>query len=247
MNERRRAVIVFIIPLVLYCDLSVSVNVESETDTSNTASTLIWFQERESGTESYSVRMIVDTHYLRIDDGEESSGFVLFDRVRKAIYSVDHDNRSVLVLSSEEVKRDKPGKFDLAEQEVSSHGSPPIGGHRVKIHRLYTNGQLCFEVAAAAGLLEGAVYALREFHHALAAEHAIMMQHTPQELASDCDLSDLVFAPDRHLQFGFPVWQRDYNGKLRELRDYDADYPTDPRLFDLPKGYRRVTTVGLRR
>ncbi len=240
------AVIVSLLALVLYCTVSVSAAVESRVDNPKSVSTLIWFQERESGTENYLVRMIANNRYLRIDDGEESSGFVLFNRDQKTIYSVDHENRSVLVLSDKAVILDKPEMFDLTEEEVSSEGSPPIGGKKVKIHRLYTNKQLCFEVASAAGLLDDAVDVLREFHRALAAEQAIMMQHMPKELASDCDLSDMVFVPDRYLRFGFPVRQRDYNEKLRELRDFDSNYQADPRLFELPMGYRRITTEGLR-
>ncbi len=215
-------------------------------DRPKSASTLIWFQERESGTDFYLVRMIANKHYLRIDDGEQSTGYVLFNRDQKTIYSVDHDNQSVLVLSGKAIKVDKPKMFELTEEELSSEGSPQIGDNRVKIHRLYTNKQLCFEVASAAGLLEDAVDVLREFHRALAAEQAVVMRHMPKDLASDCDLSDMVFAPDRHLRFGFPVRQQDYNGKLRELRDFDSNYQADPRLFELPMEYRRITTEGLR-
>lgn len=232
--------------LVLYCSSTVSATVGSGVDKPKSVSTLIWFQERESGTEYYLVRMIANSRYLRIDEGEESNGFVLFNRDQKTIYSVDHENRSVLVLSDKAVDFDKPKTFDLTEEEVRSEGSPQISGNEVKIHRLYTNKQLCFEVASAAGLLEDAVDVLREFHRALAFEQAILMQHMPKDLASDCDLSDMVFMPDRHLRFGFPIRQRDYNGKLRELRDFDSNYQADPRLFELPMGYRRVTTEGLR-
>jgi hypothetical protein len=247
MSERQLpAVIVSFMALVLYCSSTVSATVGSGLDKPQSVSTLIWFQERESGTDYYLVRMIANNRYLRIDDGEESNGFVLFNRDQKTIYSVDHENRSVLVLSDKAVDLATPKTFHLTEEEVSSGGSPQIGGNKVRIHRLYTNKQLCFEVASAAGLLEDAVDVLREFHRALAAEQAIMMQHMPKDLASDCDLSDMVFVPDRHLRFGFPVRQRDYNGKFRELRDFDTSYQADPRLFQLPMGYRRVTTEGLR-
>jgi hypothetical protein len=246
MSERQwPAVIASFIVLVLYGGLSVGAAVGSGTDNPKSVSTLIWFQERESGTDYYPVRMIVSNRYLRIDDGEDSSGFVLFNRDRRTIYSVDHDNRSVLVLSTKAVNLDKPNLLDLTEEEVSSEGSPLVGGKKVKIHRLYTNKQLCFEVASAAGLLEDAVDVLREFHRALAAEQAVMMQHMPNDLASDCDLSDMVFVPDRHLRFGFPVRQRDYNGKHRELRDFEHNYQANPRLFELPIDYRRITTGGL--
>lgn len=240
------AVLASFVAWMLYCHVSISASAGPDVDESKTESTLIWFQERESGTDYYLVRMIVNSRYLRIDEGGESTGFVLFNREQKTIYSVDHENRSVLMLSYQAVNIDKPEMLNLTEDEVSSEGSPPIGGNQVKIHRLYTNKQLCFEVAAASGLLVDAVDVLREFHRALATEQAVMMQRMPKDLASDCDLSEMVLVPDRYLRFGFPVRQRDYNGKVRELRDFDSNYQADPRLFELPMGYRRVTTGGLR-
>jgi hypothetical protein len=241
-----RALIVLCTGLVLYWSWSFAAKGDSAVNKSQSVSTLIWFQERESGTDYYRVRMIMNDHFLRIDDGEQSNGFVLFDRDQKTIYSVDHENRSVLVLSDKLINLDKPKLFRLTEEEVNSEDSPLIGGSKIKIHRLYTNKQLCFEVASAADLLPDAVGVLREFHRALAAEQAAAMQYMPKDLASDCDLSEMVFVPDRYLNFGFPVRQRDYNGKLRELEEFDSNYRADPRLFELPIGYRHVMTEGLR-
>lgn len=240
------ALIVLFAGLVLYCSWSFVAKGDSAVDKSQSVSTLIWFQERESGTDYYRVRMIMNNHFLRIDDGEQSNGFVLFDRNQKTIYSVDHENRSVLVLSDKLINLDKPKLFRLTEEEVNSEDSPLIGESKIKIHRLYTNKQLCFEVASAADLLPDVVGVLGEFHRALAAEQAAAMQYMPKDLASDCDLSEMVFVPDRYLKFGFPVRQRDYNGKLRELEDFDSNYRADPRLFELPIGYRHVMTEGLR-
>ncbi len=205
-------------------------------------SSLIWFQEREAGTGYYAVRMIATPRYLRIDDGDDSGDFLLFDRGERAIYSVDHENQSVLVINAKSFALDRPQRLQMAEEELSSAGSPLIDGKAIRVFRLYTNDQLCFEVAAAAGLLPGAVAALREFHLALAAEQAALASRMPKDVQSDCDLSDTVFTPDRYLRFGFPVRQRDYNGKTRELSDFDPSYRADPRLFTIPLRYRRFTS-----
>ncbi len=242
----RPALIFSLLAMIAYSCLSFGADFGSGAEETKDASTLVWFQERERGTENYLVRMIANNRFLRIDDGEKSSGFVLFDRGRKTIYSVDHDNRSVLILSDQGIAQDKPERFELREEELISEGSPSILGAEVKVHRFYTNEQLCFEVASARGLLADTVEVLRDFHRALAAEQSVTVQQMPKDLVSDCDLSDMVLVPDRHLKFGFPVRQQDYNGKFRELRDFDPNFNADPRLFELPVGYRRVTTQGLR-
>ena len=190
--------------------------------------------------------MIVNNQYLRIDDGEDVGDFVLFDRVRKTIFSVNRENQSVLVVVDKKFSIDTPDKLALSVQELDSMGSPDIDGRNVRVYRFYTNERLCVEVAAAMGLMEDVITVLRDFHRTLAAEHAVVAQNTPDEFRSDCDLSDLVFEPDRYLRYGFPVYQRDYNGKMRELRDFDSNYSADPRLFEVPARYRRFSTEDLR-
>jgi len=43
------------------------------------------FVEQESGVDPYNVRMLVNEHFLRIDEGEGSEGFVLFDRAKREV------------------------------------------------------------------------------------------------------------------------------------------------------------------
>lgn len=168
--------------------------------------------------------------------------FVLFDRVQKTIFSVNHENQSVLIVADKIFSMDKPDNFTLHVRELDSIGGPNIDGKNVRVFRFYTNDQLCVEVATVMGLLDNVTTVLKEFHRALAAEHAAVALHTPDEIRSDCDLSELVFKPDRHLRYGFPVRQSDYNGKIRELREFDSDCPADARLFEIPVRYRCFST-----
>ena len=46
------------------------------------------FSEAEPGGESYPVRMLVTEQYLRIEDGDGKSGYILFDRAARTIYSI---------------------------------------------------------------------------------------------------------------------------------------------------------------
>ncbi len=206
---------------------------------------LVWFKEQEAGIGSYRVRMIVSDRYLRIDDGDDLGDFVLFDRRRAAIHSVDHGQQSVLVVTKTAFDLDAPPVFQLRTEQVDTVDAPTVVGTTVNLYRLYTNERLCFEIAAAKGLLDEVVEALREFHRTLAGDQALAAGRAPLAMRSDCDLSETVFEPDRYLQFGFPIRQSDYNGRHRELQSYDAEYLVDPRLFEVPQRYRRVKMSDL--
>ena len=77
----------------------------------------------------------------------------------------------------------------------------------------------------------------------LAGEHAAVALRTPEDLKSACDLTDNVFHPRRHLEFGFPVTLRFPNGRERFLNRYSTR-EVDDSLFVLPPGYRELRTPG---
>jgi hypothetical protein len=211
-----------------------------------TASVFLSFTETEPGGQPYPVRMLITDQYLRIEDGDARSGFVLFDRAARAIYSVSHEARSTLVVRARPVTLRPPEKF--VQSELREAETPPaIDGRTVVHYRLQTNGETCFEVYAADGLLPQAVAALREYHEALAGEQARMQANVPAAFQSACDMTDFVFQPTRYLAHGFPVRQVNHAGVIRQLVDFKTGVPVEPRLFELPKEYKEITTAVVQR
>lgn len=204
------------------------------------------FTETERGGEPYPVRMLVTDRYLRIEDGDGQSGFILFDRAARTIYSISHPGRTTLVIKPLPVTLPVPKRFEQAEQPDPA-SFPAVDGHKVIHYSLQTNGESCFEVYAADGLLPQAVQALREYHETLAGEQARMQATVPAAFQSACDLADFVFVPARYLAHGFPVRQVNHAGVTRQLVDYKTGVPVEPRLFELPKDYKEITTADVRR
>jgi hypothetical protein len=207
---------------------------------------LLMFQEKEPGAEFSPTRMIVTADFLRIDDNRNDNEFVLFDRKKHIIYNVTQGDRLVLVIKEKPVGLARPEPFESTVEESELKDSPPVGGKRVMRYVLRTNGQECYEVFAAKGLLEEPRKALAEFHTALAGEQSDSFATTPPEFRSDCDLADNVFEPDRHLAFGFPVRLVQPDGRVRMLVDYDEHYTPDPKLFELPADFTRYTMDDMR-
>jgi hypothetical protein len=210
-------------------------------------SATIFLSFTESSPEGeYPVRMLVSEKFLRIEDGDTQDGFIVFDRAARTIYSVSHSGKSTLVLHARPVTLARPKQFEhkVAREKETL---PSVDGKSVAHFRLLTNGERCFDVYAAEGLLPEAVAALREYHETLAGEQAVMQTNLPAGMQSACDLADQVFLPARYLAHGFPVRQVNRAGVTRQLVSYKRDVPVEKGIFDLPKEYKQMSPAELRK
>ena len=208
-------------------------------------STAVFFLDREPGNEPYPTRMLVTSKFLRIDDGTEEGDFLLFNRHQKIIYSVSRADKQVLAIAAKTITLTPPTNFTHKIVTDPAH-FPSVGGHRVKHYELLTNGERCYDVYAAKGLLPEALSALREYRQALAGEQAAMVPVTPEEFENRCDLANHVFLPARHLAHGFPVRFSDMTGKTSELVDIQLNFKASAELFRLPESYKRLRIEDLR-
>ena len=207
--------------------------------------TALFFVEREQGGEPFQTRILVTAKYLRIDEGNDTGDYILFDRSRPTIYDVNYADKTVLVITPLKVDLVPPKVFKH-EVHVDKDSYPSISGKKVIRYQLLTNQTRCYDVFAAEGLLPQALQALREYHQALAGEQAATMKNTPREMQSACDLANHIFLPARHLGQGFPVRQEDMAGNLRQLINYDEHYRSDQTLFQLPENFTRYRAQEMR-
>ncbi|MBI3571821.1 MAG: hypothetical protein HY082_12105 [Gammaproteobacteria bacterium] len=206
---------------------------------------MLYFVEREPGGEPYRTRMIVTAGFLRMDGGQDSRDFLLFDRADGSIYSVSSADKQVLVIRPRPVELKPPAKF--AHRVVTDTAAyPAVGGRKVTHYELLTNEKRCYDLYAAEGLLPGAMVALREYRLILAGQQALTAAVTPPEMQSPCDLANNVFLPVRYLEHGFPVRLADMTGRTMELVDYKTDFRATADMLKLPEGYSRRSIEELR-
>lgn len=202
-----------------------------------TRADLAMFLEEEPGIEAYPTRMLVTEDFLRMDDGVDGGDFILFDRKARTISSVSHANQSILRIYPHAVTIESPIELEHEEVSRTDPNAPTIGG-RAPVHLQFTtNDETCVQVMAVPGLLENVRAALIEYRETLAGEQSLNLYKTPADLQTPCMLSDLIFAPSRHLQGGFPVQQWDPSGYSRALVDYREDAVVDSALFEIPLEY----------
>ena len=207
--------------------------------------TALFFSEQSAEGQASQTRMIITPAYLRIDGGVDGNGFILFDRVKPAIYSVTISDKTILVIAPLKVNLRPPVPF-INTIKINNASYPKVTGHKLVHYQMITNGTRCFDVFAARDLLPEPLAALRQYAQLLAGEQAQAMEYTPKDMQTACDLANNIFLPTRHLDQGFPVRQQDMAGNTRQLINYDEHYPFDPKLFVLPAGFKRYTTQEMR-
>lgn len=197
--------------------------------------TLVFLKERELGGPAFPTRLIVTHRYLRIDPDTGTGNYILFDRKRHVIYSVNVSDRTILVIHSHLITLAKPPGLVDTVKKGAAKGH--FRGHALVHYRLFTDGQQCYKVVAAKTLLPHVVSALKAYEDTLASEQARSAVNAPPGLETPCDLADNVFDPGREYAFGFPVRITDFEQNEKVLVGFKKDAPIKRSLFVLPPHY----------
>jgi hypothetical protein len=195
------------------------------------------YEEQEQGTGQYPVRILVSKHYLRFDDNYDASDFLLLDRRTHTLFSVSHEERSILVIEGKPGKTSLPSNIDLTEERSEDDDAPTIGGHAPLHVRFMANNELCYEAIVVPGLMEMVAEALTEYAALLGLRQLDSLESFPEAMQTPCFLSRYIYRPARHYREGLPVREWDSEGYLRTLMDFGKKHSVSPGLFVLPDGY----------
>jgi hypothetical protein len=200
------------------------------------------YEEQEQGTGQYPVRILVSKHYLRFDDNFDASDFLLVDRRTHTLFSVSHEESSILVIEVEPGDTSLPLNIDLTEERSEDGDAPTIGGHSPLHVRFMANNELCYEAVVVPGLMEMAAEALTEYAELLGLRQLDSLESLPEAMQTPCFLTRYVYRPARHYMEGLPVREWDSEGYLRTLVDYGKKHSVSSDLFVLPDGYEKLRT-----
>lgn len=213
--------------------------------------TLVIFTEQEKEVEPYQTRMIINKSFVRIDDGEGAKSYVLYNRIKKIVYSINPDEKTVMAVHEKKLKNGKifepPFKLTHSIKEMPDmKDAPTIGGESAKHYQLITNDKTCYDVVSIKGLMPDVVTALTEFHKHMATDSIHTFNNMPADLHNACDMTLTTFKPASQFEFGFPIQEWGKNEYMRSLIDYNINYKADPKLFVLPQKYQNYTVQALR-
>jgi hypothetical protein len=203
--------------------------------------TLLNYQEQEAGVEPYPLRVLVNDDFLRFDDGYDASDFMLMDRDTQTIYSVSHEDQSILIISDYPAVDALPAEIELTEARDADTAAPEIAGKQPLFFRFLANGTVCYHAVVVPGLLKQARAALAEYATALGNRQFSDMASVPEEMQTPCFLSRYVYTPARHLHHGLPISEWDEVGYRRTLVDFREGEKVAAGLFTLPDGYENFS------
>jgi len=212
---------------------------------------LVIFTEQEKGVEPYQTRMIVTKGFVRVDDGEGAKNFILYNRNKKIVYSINPDEKSVMSIHEKKLKESEiiepPFKLTHSVKQMPEmKDAPTIKGESAKHYQLITNDKICYDVVAVKNMMPNVVSALVDFYTHMATDSMVTFKNIPKELHEACDITSSTFKPTRQFEFGFPIQEWGSNEYSRSLVDYNDDYKADPKLFSFPEGYKHYSVQELR-
>lgn len=211
----------------------------------STNATVVKFKVTDVDSQHYESRLIVTPGFVRFDDGQDSSDFLLFDRKKKTIYNTSAMDQTILVIKNQKIAL--PEKKNWTNNVDSDNEMlPSVGGKPVKHWVLLTNNLVCYDLYAARDLLPDVTSALSEYRRVLATQQAEIYTRSNDRQRDVCDLANNIYLPDRYLKHGFPIRYRDKDGRGEELLGYKEVVPVNPALFKLPAGYKEYSISDMR-
>lgn len=190
------------------------------------------YQDSEGDAAPYETRILVTERYLRMDDGRDSSDFVLFDRKTGKVSNVLHERRMLMAMHDEKLPAEPLHAYRVERKLTQVRP----GTMRVQV---LADGKLCSETVAVAKLFPDAARAMAEYKAALAYTQWATYRNTPAELRQDCDLVHHVWQTGVAYSQGLPIEERDYAGRVRQYVGGERR-ELRPELFKLPEGYEML-------
>lgn len=206
---------------------------------------MLIYQEIEPGQGKALVRKIINEGFMRIDNGQENDGFVLFDRKKQVIYNISFRDKTIFTLHSKKITGSIPLKFSIREKIITAETTPLLDG-KLKHLRFWAGDQLCLNRFSLAGLLPEVIKIQKEYLEILAGEHLAVIKSTPREMLDPCDLALHISHWQQRFEGGFPVMEYEYTGKERILMDFDPAYQLNFPWTRLPLGFKYYSPEKLR-
>jgi len=198
-------------------------------------SLLLQYDETESGTDVQSMRYIINDQFLRIDNGDADSDFILFDRNQKTVFSVNHEDQTILKIAYLPWKSPKYD-FQVSVEEHALSDAPKVFGKQVFSYKVKAKNNVCTSVLLVKDMHMNRLQVLYEFQNIMSGQQVATLDNTPKEFHTPCFLVDQVFHKADYLKLGLPIqisYSRDYSKFLKGIEEAEVE----SMLFVLPENY----------
>ncbi len=213
------------------------------------------YLEREPGTDEYEVTMLVSARYIRVDEEGDNSGFIVYDDKDKIIYSVSHDDQSVLVIKQHVFSiADLPVKPTIEYLQLAD--APMVAGKAVFNYRVYIkqsnseakidneSEETCLEVQLVENLLPEVRAILQNYQKVISGQQVKMADNKITELQTGCYYIDQVYNTGAYFEKGLPIQEWHSNEHSKILTGYSKVSVASDK-FKIPQDYRQFS-IGVK-
>ena len=203
--------------------------------------------EREPGTDEYEVTMLVSDRYIRIDETGEESGFIIYDDKEKVIYSVAHQDRSILVIKQHEFSEDaSPVKANVEYLQLAD--APSVSGKSIYNYRVFVKTgagvvdeeETCTEIQLVEGLLPEVRKILQNYQKVVSGQQVKMVDNKITEMQTSCFYVDQIYNSGAYYEKGLPIQEWHSNDRSKMLTTYNK-ISVDADKFKIPENYRKFS------
>jgi hypothetical protein len=213
------------------------------------------YLEREPGTDEYEVTMLVSARNIRVDEEGDNSGFIVYDDKDKIIYSVSHDDQSVLVIKQHVFSiADLPVKPTIEYLQLAD--APMVAGKNVFNYRVYIkqsnseakidneSEETCLEVQLVENLLPEVRAILQNYQKVISGQQVKMVDNKITELQTACYYIDQVYNTGAYFEKGLPIQEWHSNEHSKILTGYSKVSVASDK-FKIPQHYRQFS-IGVK-
>ena len=199
--------------------------------------------EREPGIDDYEITMLVSERYIRIDQAGEDNGFIIYDDKDRVIYSVSHQDKSILVINEHAFSEDKmPVKYQTEYLELAD--APTVSGKTIFNYRVYVDEgnkeETCLEIQLVENLLPEVSNLLKNYQQVVSGQQVKMTDNKISEMQTACYFVDQIYNMGRYYEKGLPIQEWHSNERFKILSTYKK-VDINPGKFLVPEQYRQFS------
>ncbi len=206
------------------------------TTAENIKSLVLFYDEVEEGVGAQKARYIINDQYMRIDDGDNEADYILFDVNKKFIYSINHEDKTILNIKNRQWSLPE-FDFNVSIQQSIVKDAPRVFDKPVHVYSVKVGQKTCTKVFLIKDAYPEEMKVLHKYQLVLSGQQISTLANTPQELHNPCFLVDQVYHTGDYYKSGLPIqisYSRNYAKFLKDFKKMEID----KKLFMLPQGYQ---------
>jgi len=205
------------------------------------------YLEREQGTDEFEVAMLISDRYIRVDNIGDDSGYIIYDDKKKEIYSVSHQDKSILVIKQYKFsEKSSPVKANVEYLQLAD--APSVSDKHIYNYRVFVNTgagvvdkeETCTDIQLVEGLLPEVRGILKNYQKVISGQQVKITDNQITDMQTSCFYADQIYNSGAYYEKGLPIQEWHSNEHSKMLMAYKK-ISVDSDRFKIPESYRQFS------